>query len=376
MHTPIYLDNNATTLIDPRVQKAMMEVSSFPANPSSVHAYGKKAKLLLTKARETIATYFKVEKSKLFFTSGGTHSLNLLIQGLLPKSGKILTTDIEHPSIFETLKSLQKKIEVQFLSVGLKGAPSVDLIEKNLEGVTLLVFSAVYSETGALLDLEKVADLAYRWQIPLIIDAVALLGKKELFLHPGISGMAFSSHKIHGPKGVGLIYLKDPKNFSPQVFGGNQENGIVPGTENLEGIVGFAKAIELLSSSHEAHMKELRDYFEEKLLSALPDLFINASESRICNISNIAFLNLDAEALLFSLDMMGIYASLGSACSSGALEPSRVLLNMGHSRKHASSSLRFSLSRETKKEEIDSAISSIINLVNAQKNLSLAATFI
>lgn len=375
MDKPIYLDNNATTRIDPRVLEIMQKAYSFPANPSSIHAYGKKAKIHLTEARELIASYFLKRPDNLFFTPSGTLSLNLLVQGLLPNSGSILTTDIEHACIHETMLEIQKKkkYRVDFLSVGKRGAPTLELIKKNLkEDTQLMVFSAVYSETGAMISLDEIANFAKIKNIPLIIDGVALLGKKCFTIPEGVSGMAFSSHKIHGPKGVGLIYLENPCLFSKQVFGGGQEMGIFPGTENLEGILGFAKAVELLKidlPKAEDHMSSLRDYFELSLLKALPDIQINADGPRICNTSNIAFTGIDAEALLFSLDMNGVYASLGSACSSLALEPSRALINMGYSPKRALSSIRFSLSRDTKKEEIDYAISSIIHLVNSQKML-------
>ena len=374
MQNPIYLDNNATTLIDPLVIQAMQVGYKAPYNPSSFHTFGKKGKMLLEEARETIASYLGVEKQTLFFTCGGTASMNALIQGLLPPSGTILTTEVEHSCIYNPLKCFksQSHLSVKYVPVDQKGAPTLVNIQA-LEALkpTLMVFSAVYSETGVMLPLEDIANYAEAKNIPLIIDGVALLGKRSFKIPSGVSAMAFSSHKIHGPKGVGLIYVKDPACFKHTFFGGGQESGVFPGTENLEGILGFSKAVELLNEKlpeADEHMKKLRNHFENTLLKSIEGVEINGEGVRICNTSNLAFLGLDAESLLFSLDRAGIYASLGSACQSLALEPSRALLKMGYSTKRALSSIRFSLSRYTTKEEIDHACSVIKDLVNKQKS--------
>ena len=364
----IYLDNNSTTLLDPAVRKHLQLFPHQPYNPSSMHALGQEAKKLLVEAREKIARALKVPSSTLYFTSGGTESMNTLIQGLYPGKGRILSSKIEHSCVHETLLKLQKDgVLVDYVPLDLEGAPSLEAILSQIQKETsMMVFSAVYSETGGKIDLERLAQLALQHQILLVIDGVALLGKEEFSLHPGISGMGFSSHKLHGPKGVGLAYIAKDCTCHPLLVGGPQEKGMRAGTENLEGIYGFALAVELSKNSlpqATQHMEELRVVFEKTLQEHLPDISINGKGPRICNTSNIYFPEVEAETLLIALDRAGICASAGSACSSGALEPSRVLLNMGHSRKQAKSSVRFSFSRLNTKQEIEQAASTIVDVV-------------
>ncbi len=366
--TPIYLDNNATTSLDEAVLEVIQQASQLPLNPSSVHGYGRQAKLLLNEARASIAKNLDIVPDTLIFTSGGTESMNMLIKGLRPSQGIILTSSIEHPCVHETLATLGKD-KISYVPTGLWGAPSLKDIEAHLtKDVSCMVFSAVYSETGVKLDLEGVASLAHKHGIPLIIDGVALLGKESFKIPHGVHGMGFSSHKLHGPKGVGMIFVAPHATCKPLMQGGHQELALRPGTENLPGILGFSKAVSLAYAHLEkytAHMLSLKNHFEASLSEALK-ISINGDGPRICNTSNIAFENIDGETLLLQLDRASIYASLGSACSSGALEPSRILLNMGLSRKQAKNSLRFSFSRKTLKTEVDVAISTIIHLVKNQ----------
>jgi cysteine desulfurase len=356
----IYLDNNATTILDPEVKKYLTSFPNKPYNPSSIHGLGKEAKKILAQSRESIACTLKVPSSSLYFTSGGTESLNMLINGLYTGNGSILSTSIEHSCVHETLLNLkQQGADVNYVPVFSEGAPSVEAIQKHLsKDTTLMVFSAVYSETGAKLNLEAVAKLAHLNHIPLVIDGVALLGKETFEFYPGITGMGFSSHKLHGPRGVGLVYLAPGSHCNPLIIGGPQEKNLRAGTENLEGIFGFAKALELLKQnlpSATYFMEELRNHFEDILIRELKDIAINQGSCRICNTSNIYFPQIDAETLLIALDRHGICASAGSACSSGALEPSRVLLNMGLERSRAKSSVRFSFSRFNTLEETEKA---------------------
>lgn len=368
MNTPIYLDNNATTSLDPAVKEVLDLFPSHPYNPSSIHTLGKEAKKHLSAAREIISEVLHVPKDTLVFTSGGTESINMLIRGLYPNHGTILSTTIEHSCIHETLLDLKNMgVCIDYVPVSLLGAPTVEAIEGAIhQNTSLMVFSAVYSETGAKLDLSKVAQLALKHHIPLIIDGVALLGKEAFKIPDGITAMGFSSHKLHGPKGVGLVYISNQANCKPLLLGGHQEKGLRAGTENLEGIWGFAKAIELLKTRlavATAHMERLRNLFESLLFDNLEHIEINGEGARICNTSNIYFSDIDAETLLIALDRLGVYASAGSACSSGALEPSRVLINMGYSRKRAKSSIRFSLCRYSTQQEIEDAAKIIIDCV-------------
>ncbi len=376
MISRIYLDNNATTALDPEVIRVMSEdLSSPPANPSSSHAFGREAKKKLQDARQAVAKYLGVKPSEIIFTSGGTESMNFLIKGLIDPSKKnhIISSNVEHPCVEGSLKELEKQgCAVTYLPVGNGGLLCRDTVESAVRSDTgLLVFTAVNSETGVKQDLEMLSHLALQYNIPLVIDGVALLGKESFSIPKGVTGMGFSAHKIHGPKGTGFVFLRSPGKIRPLLAGGGQENNLRSGTENITGILGLAKAVSLLSDylpEAGIKMQELRDLFEAELASALPFIHINGSSPRICNVSNIAFTVTDAETLLIGLDMEGIAASHGSACSSGSLQPSRVLTRMGFPSERIKSSIRFSLSRNTTEEEIKKAILSLIRLT---KGLSL-----
>jgi cysteine desulfurase len=374
MASRIYLDNNATTALDKKILPLISPLYTEPLNPSSVHSFGRHAKSLLCSAREKVASYLKVKEHQIIFTSGGTESLSFLIHGLFPKKGTILSTNVEHSCIHSTLDHLKKHgYNVSYVPVGREGAPTIDAIESMMtKEISLMVFSAVYSETGAKIDLEKIAALARRHGAPLIIDGVALLGKENFTIPSGISGMGFSSHKLHGPRGVGLTYLSPEYKWEPLLRGGHQEFGLRAGTENLEGIIGFSEAISLLNLAlpdATNHMKHLRDYFETSLIEKIADVQVNGGPDRICNTSNLYFDKVDGETLLLMLDRNGVCASMGSACSSGAIEPSRVLLNMGLSRKEAKSSLRFSFCRNNTIEEAKRAAQIVIDIAAKLKAL-------
>jgi len=357
MKQRIYLDNNGTTpLASEVIEEMLLDLNSTPRNPSSLHSFGQEGKKLLTKARHKIASFLQVKMSEIYFTSGGTESMNLLIKGAVERlpSPHIITSTIEHPCVYNTIQELEKRgAEVSYLSPTPYGAPQKEQIEKALSpNTSLIALSAVNSETGVKLPLEEIAPLAKHAGVPLIIDGVALLGKEHFTIPDGVSGMGFSAHKIHGPKGIGFIYKKRGFSLIPQQVGGAQESGMRGGTENLSGILGLAKAVELLLESSEEHLRELRDLFEKELISKGCALQINGEGPRISNTSNLYFRGVDGESLLIALDMAGIAAAQGAACSSGALEPSRILLNMGYSKERANSSLRFSFSRMNTKEEI------------------------
>lgn len=377
MNTPIYLDNNATTLVAPQVIEAMkQELSAPPSNPSSVHNFGQQAKARLSKARQALASYLKVKTSEILFTSGGTESMNLLIQGYCKahSQGHIITSDVEHSCVFQTLKKMEEKgWEVSYLPAGIAGAVAPAHIASAIKPTTsLIVLGAVNSETGVKHDISEIAKIAESRKVAFIIDGVALLGKEPIPLSSGITGVGFSAHKFHGPQGVGFVFVRSPFPIKPLIYGGGQEFALRSGTENLPGIIGMAQAVDLLKTEQEAgakRMKELRDFFESSLKEQADPVHRNGEGERICNVSNLCFDGVDGETLLIQLDLHGVHASLGSACSSGSLEPSRVLLSMGYSKERARSSLRFSLSRYTTKEEIDRAVSIISQIVAQMREL-------
>lgn len=360
----IYLDNNATTLVDPRVIAAMCdELSLSPSNPSSTHSFGQAAKKRLQNAREKIAAFFKCKPSEVIFTSGATEAINMLLRGI--KARHIISSDIEHSAVYNTLKNFES--DVTFLSAGHKGyIDSQDLVQAIQASTNLLVFGAANSETGVKNDIEAFSDIALSANIPLIVDGVALLGKEPFRVPEGVSAIAFSGHKFHAPQGIGFAIIRSGFKISPFMTGGDQEYSKRSGTENLPGIIGLAKAIEILSLElleTSEKMKFLRDDFENQLKKHIA-IQINGEGQRISNTSNIFFPNTEGETLLIQLDRLGIAASHGSACSSGALEPSRILTNMGFVKERVRSSLRFSLSRFTTQDEVNQAVKSILKIVN------------
>lgn len=371
----IYLDNNSTTQLDPLAFEAMLfDLKQIPRNPSSIHSFGQDARNELTRARRAIAHVLKVSPDELLFSSGATESNNYLLKGFFKKifPKKIITTKLEHSSLFKLIEQYEKEGgEVHYLPVNEKGCPSLtDIQEALTNDCSLIVLMAVNNETGVKTNYQEIAKLAFENQVPYIVDAVALLGKEPFEIVQGITAATFSGHKLHAPKGVGLTYFATGHEIAPLIEGGNQENGKRAGTQNLSGILGFSKVIERLPYLLPAktnEMQNLRDYFEKTLLDQLPDVVINGTSERICNTSNLAFLGLDGESLLMNLDLNKVAASHGSACSSGSLAPSRILLQMGYSKKRVESSIRFSVSRMTTQKEIEKALSIIIDVVKKMR---------
>jgi cysteine desulfurase len=367
----IYLDNNATTGVDPRVLEAMLpHLSAVPSNPSSYHYFGQEAKRHLQSARESIAAFFQVKPHEVIFTSGGTEAMNLMLRGFFQSgvSGHAITSNVEHACVHSTLTDLEKKgLEVSYLPAGLLGAVSPEAVKKAIRPNTrFITLIAINNETGVKHDLDAIGQIALEAGIPLIIDGVAWLGKEPFHLPRGVCGIGFSGHKLHAPKGVGLAIVRSPLKLHALITGGQQEYNLRPGTENLAGIIGLAKAIELLKKElPEATMRMamLRDLLEAGLMEKGFPVVVNGAGKRICNVSNLSFPDVNGEDLLIALDMAGIAASHGSACSSGALEPSRILVNMGIPPQVARSAIRFSLSRNTTREEIDQTIEVVAQIV-------------
>ncbi len=364
MNKRIYLDNNATTGIDPRVLEVMLpELSPTPANPSSAHFFGQKAKQKLQNAREKIAAFLNVKPQEIFFTSGGTEAMNLLLRGQFadPLKAHAISSNVEHSCVYQTLLGLGKKgWDVTYLPAGLIGAVQPDQVKQAIRPQTqCIALTAVNSETGVKHDLDAIGQIALNASIPLIVDGVGWLGKEQFTIHPGVTAMAFAAHKIHGPKGVGFAFIRSGLKLFPQITGGNQEYGLRAGTENLPGILGLSKAIELLKTELPAathRMAMLRDRFETALKNQNVPFIVNGTGPRICNTSNLAFPEELGEDLLIALDRAGVATSHGSACSSGAMEPSRILTQMGVPFEIAKTALRFSLSRDTTLEEIDQTV--------------------
>ncbi len=368
----IYFDNNASTPIDPRVLEAVVrDLTESMGNPSSIHELGKLSRQKLNASRQTIATVLGVKPQEIVFTSGGTEGANFVLRGLfsLQNSGHIITSDVEHSAVYDTVKYLERQgCTATYLNAGLAGGVTPEAVKKALQSKTRLIsLMAVNNETGVKTDIDAIAAIAKEARIPFIVDGVAWLGK-ELFVIPeGVSAMFFSGHKFHAPKGVGFAIVRSNLKLEPLLLGGAQESGRRAGTENLSAIIGLAEAVRLLKQELPAatdRMKNMRDSFERGIMEKISGVKVNGRGPRICNTSNLCFLGVEGETLLTTLDMAGIAVSHGSACASGALEPSRVLLNMGLPRDEAAASLRFSFSRYTTQEEIDICIETVVSLVN------------
>ncbi|MCI0382049.1 MAG: cysteine desulfurase [Chlamydiae bacterium] len=366
------LDNNATTQIDPRVLEILIEeLTGENGNPSSVHSLGKKAKKKLESCRSEIASYFSVKPHEIIFTSGGTEALNLIILGLLgEKKGHIITSSIEHSAVFHTVQRMEKVgFTATYLFPNQKGFIEPESVANAIQSQTrLIILSAANSETGVKNPLIEIGKIALGRKVSFAIDAIGIIGKEIFSIPHGAKAIACSGHKFHGPKGVGFAWIQSDTPVEVQISGGNQEFSKRGGTENLPAIVGLAKAVEILREElpeAATRIKILRDLLEHGIQENIQGIIIHGKDGeRVCNTSNISFPNIDGELFTIYLDQAGIAISQGSACSSGSLEPSRVLLNMGIARDVVKRSLRFSLSRFTTLAEIEKAIEIICEIYN------------
>lgn len=380
-HNPkyIYLDNNATTPLAEKVLE-VLQLSSreLYGNPSSIHQAGQKAAQQLALARRRIADCLQVTSKEIIFTSGGTEALNMLLMGLIDpsKPAHLITSNCEHAATLSCCKRLETLgWEVTYLPAGTYGAVTTDALKAAIRPNTALIsLIAVNNETGVLADLNALAACAEEHRIPLLIDGVAWLGKVKPVIPRGVTAMAFSAHKLHGPKGEGFALVRSSAKVRPLILGGGQERTLRSGTPNVPGILAMAEAIELACKDIEKHMvkmEALRSRFERSLKEQCKGVLINGEGPRVCNLSNVAFEGANGESLLIALDLEGVAASHGSACSSGALELSKVLLAMGYSYERVRGSIRFSFSRFNTEEEIDRAVEIISKLTDVGHSKSL-----
>lgn len=371
----IYLDYNAATPIDPRVYEAYMVArKEIWGNASSTHREGQTAKALLAQARQRVARRFDVPSSQVVFFSTATEALTTLIRGLIvpQRKGRILTSVAEHAAVWQLCQTLSKEgTDVEFLKVGAHGAVSPDALETALnDHVAGIILMSVNNETGVCTDIHRIAAIAAERKIPFLVDGVAQLGKAAFHMEEGISAACFSAYKMYAPCGVGFAVLNRGVTFKPLIEGGGQEAGRRGGSENVAAIHACSIALEYVldeMAEASARISTLRDLFEQRIRSSLSGVHINGEGPRICNCSNLAFDGVDGEGLLIQLDLAGIAASHGAACSSGSMEASRVILEMGYSLQRAQSSLRFSLGTPTTEDEILRAAELIISCVRKQR---------
>ena len=377
----IYLDNNATTPLDDEVFKEMTPyMTTIYGNPSSIHMAGRKSKSAIEKARDQVAKALNASASEIYFTSGGTESDNMAIRGLAhalkDKGNHIISSKIEHPAVLNTLEELKSEgYEITLLDVDKNGVVELKQLERAITNKTILI-TIMYAnnEIGTIEPISEIGKIAKRHNVLFHTDAVQAVGHINIDLQKlGVDALSLSAHKFYGPKGVGALYLKKGTPFSKITFGGHQERDRRPGTENTAGIVGLGKAIELataLLDQNKAQIEALRDYFISQVTSKLTGVAINGDlKKRISNNINISFSGVDGETLLQNLDLMGICVSSGSACSSGSLAPSHVLLALGLDKATAKSSIRVSLNKYNTKEELDFTIDAIVKIVNNLRNI-------
>ncbi|NQU79030.1 cysteine desulfurase [Candidatus Woesearchaeota archaeon] len=375
-----YLDNGATTIVDPAVVKAMIPFfSDIYGNPSSVHNVGQEAKRYLDESREVIAKKIRSSFDEIIFTSGGTESDNLAIIGFAgankDKGKHIITTNIEHPAVTNSCDALKKEgFDISKVGVDKVGFVDIEKLEGLIRDDTILV-SVIHgnNEIGTIQDISVIGDVCRKHGVTFHTDAVQSFTKVPIDVkNIPVDMISFSSHKIHGPKGIGALYIRKGIKISPTSHGGGHEFNKRAGTENIPGIIGFARAIKLASHSHCKNMSDLRDYFISKVFEEISDVKLNGpkGDSRLCNNVNISFANIEAESLGAYLDVNGICTSSGSACSSHSLQPSHVLIAIGIDKELANGTLRFTLSRFTTKEEIDYTVDVLKKHANKLRKIS------
>ena len=377
----VYVDNNATTKVAPEVLEGMLPYfSELYGNPSSMHFFGGQVEKKVNEAREKAADFLGAEPSEIVFTSCGTESDNAAILGTLdsyPEKHHLITTRVEHPAIGNVCSYLGRKgYRITELSVDREGRLDLDELKESIKDETVLV-SIMYAnnETGVIFPIEEIGEIVKAKGIPFHTDAVQAAGKIPLNMRTStIDMLSISGHKLHAPKGIGVLYIRKGTKFSPFMIGGHQEKGRRGGTVNVPYIIGLGKACELAKK----HLKEentrvqiLRDYLEKKILETIPNAMVNGDRvHRLPNTVNISFEFVEGESILLLLSDLGICASSGSACTSGSLEPSHVLRAMGVPFTAAHGSIRFSLSIYNTKEEMDYIVDQLPPIIQRLRDIS------
>jgi cysteine desulfurase len=375
----VYLDNNATTPLLPEVFEAMRPyyLEEF-GNASSIHHYGQHARAAVEKARGSVAALLNARPAEIVFTSGGTEADNLGIFGLVQRGDHLITSTIEHSAVMNTCKRLEQMgCEVTFVPVGNSGEIFPGNVEAALRPNTRLIsIMMANNETGVIQPVEEIGKIAEQADVFFHTDAVQAAGKIAIDVQKiRCDALSISGHKIHGPQGTGALYIKKGTLIQPQIYGGSHERQRRAGTENLPGIVGLGKAAELakawLDSSDPAEMAAMRDRLQDAVLSAVEDAGVNGLGAlRVPNTTNFWFDHVEGEALVIALDLKGLAISSGAACSSGAIEPSHVLLAMGLPHQRARASIRVSLGKQTTQEDIDFAAKIIPETVARLREIS------
>lgn len=378
----IYLDNAATTPVDKRVLEAMLPYySDVFGNPSSLYSYGQEAKKAIEEAREKVAKALGADADEIYFTSGGSESDNWALKGvayaLKDKGNHIITTEIEHPAALNTCRYLEKEgFKVTYLPVDEYGLVKPEDLKKAITDKTILVsIMFANNEIGTIEPIEELVKIAHEKNVYFHTDAVQAVGNIPIDVKKlDVDLLSLSAHKIYGPKGVGALYIKKGIKIHSLIQGGTQEKNRRAGTENVAGIVGLGEAIELITKNLDSHINKLtflRDKLINGILEKIPYVRLNGHPTkRLPGNVNVSFEFVDGESLILNLDMAGICASSGSACTSGSLEPSHVLLAIGHSKELARGSLRLTIGKDNTEEDIDKVLEVLPQIIKRLRSIS------
>ena len=379
----VYMDHTAGMPVDERVLESMMPYfSQNYGNPSSVHFFGNEARKAIDEARSKVADLIGAQKKEqIIFTSGGTESNNLAIEGVAyrnkAKGNHIITSSIEHMSVINTCKHLSKQgFKVTYLPVDEYGIVDIQALEKEISDKTTLV-SIIYAngEIGTIEPIEEIGEIVHRKGAFFHVDAVAASGQIPIDVQrESIDLLSLSSNDMHGPKGVGALYVRTGTRIQPIIHGGGQERGLRSGTENLPGIVGMGKAAEIAQAemkTESASLTKLRDEFIKGILDSIPESYLNGHPTeRLPNNVNVRFSYIEGESLILGLDMEGVACSSGSACTSKTLEPSHVLLAIGLKHEEAHGSLLFTLGKQNKEEDVKYVLDLLPGVVRRLRKIS------
>lgn len=378
----VYMDNSATTAVKQEVLDQMMPIfTEIYGNPSSIHQAGQIARVYVDKARMQVASLLNASLDEIYFTAGGSESDNWALKGVAEKYRKkgnhIITTKIEHHAILHTCEYLEKQgYEVTYLDVDEYGVVDLEQLKKSITDQTILI-SVMFAnnEIGTIQPIEEIGKIAKEHKILFHTDAVQAIGNVDIDVHKlNIDMLSMSGHKIHAPMGIGVLYIRKGLILPNLIHGGAQERKRRAGTENVPGIVGLGKACEIAKQhmeNHIAHCTKLRDRLIEKVTQKIPYTLVTGSlEHRLPGLASFCFKYIEGEALLLSLDMKGIAGSSGSACTSGSLDPSHVLMALGLKHEIAHGSLRLSLSDFNTEEEVDYVVEELAVIVQRLRNMS------
>lgn len=380
----VYLDHSATTYTDKEVLDTMLPYfSEIYGNASSQHSFGRQAIMAIDSARETIAKCINAKASEIYFTSGGTESDNWAIKGtarsMKDKGNHIISSKIEHPAVIQSLKSLEKEgFNVTYLDVSKEGIIDLEQLKNAITDKTILItIMMANNEMGAVQPIAEIGKIAKEHKIAFHTDAVQAAGALDIDVNKlNVDMLSMSAHKFYGPKGVGILYKRNGLKLNRFMDGGEQERNLRAGTLNTAGIVGAAKALEIACRDMEKnnkHIAQLRDYFVESVKSKITDILYNGpkdNSKRLPSNASFSFIYIEGESILMLMDMEGIAVSSGSACSSGSLEPSYVMLSIGVPIEIAHGTIRFSFGKSNTKEQVDFVIEKLVEIVEKLRKMS------